>query len=188
VDYRDAEGRRRRPLFGSEEAAHEHATDVLRSEGLLAVPAEDREVTLRAYATRWVTMIQHEKEANTVRNYKERLDGHVLPAPGHLKVRELHRGQIKVFLAEKRGRGYAKNTVRLMRATLSSMLSDAVDDGIIMTNPALDLGRRKASRADRPIGGPSRTRTLDPLIKSGAPEPDTSMHSQIRARDSGGAV
>ena len=149
VDYRDAEGRRRRPLFGSEGAAHEHATDVLRSQGILAVPAEDREITLRAYAARWVTLIQHEKDANTVRNYKERLDGHVLPALGHLKVRELHRGHIKVFLAEKRGRGYAKNTVRLMRATLSAMLSDAVDDGIIMGNPAFGLGRRKASRADR---------------------------------------
>jgi integrase len=149
VDYRDSEGRRRRPLFRTEDAAHEHATDVLRSQGLLAVPAEDREISIRAYAARWFSVIQHEKDANTVRGYRERLEGHVLPALGHLKVRELHRGHIKVFLAEKRGKGYAKNTVRLMRAALSAMLSDAVDDGIIMANPAFGLGRRKASRADR---------------------------------------
>jgi integrase len=149
VDYRDGEGRRRRPLFASEEAPHEHATEVLRSHGLLAVPAEDREISIRAYAARWLTLIEHEKDANTIRNYKERLEGNVLPALGHLKVRELHRGHIKVFLAEKCAKGYAKNTVRLMRATLSAMLSDAVDDGIIMANPAFGLGRRKASRADR---------------------------------------
>jgi len=149
VDYRDAEGKRRRPLFPTEEAGHEHATGVLRSQGMLPPPAEDRDITLRAYATRWLAIIENEKDANTVRNYKERLEAHVLPALGHLKVRELHRGHIKAFLAQKRGRGYAKNSVRLMRAPLSAMLSDAVDDGIIMANPAFQIGRRKASRADK---------------------------------------
>jgi len=92
VDYRDTDGQRRRPLFSSEEAAHEHATGVLRSQGLLVAPGEDREISVRAYATRWLALIEHEKDENTVRNYKERLEGHVLPALGHLKVRELHRG------------------------------------------------------------------------------------------------
>src|SRR5439155_22871157 len=36
-----------------------------------------------------------------------------------------------------------------MKAALSTMLSDAMDDGIIEANPALQLGRRKASRADK---------------------------------------
>ena len=31
VDYRDRSGRRHRPLFASEEEAHEHATEILRS-------------------------------------------------------------------------------------------------------------------------------------------------------------
>jgi integrase len=84
-----------------------------------------------------------------VRNYKDQLEGHVLPALGHLKVRELHRGHIKAFLAQKRGQGCAKNTVRLMRAPLSTMLSDAADDGIIMANPAFQVGRRKTNRADK---------------------------------------
>jgi integrase len=149
VDYRDADGQRRRPLFSSEEAAHEHATGVLRSQGLLLAPVEDREITVRAYAERWLKLIEHEKDENTVRNYKERLEGHVLPALGHLKVRELHRGHIKAFLAQKRGQGYAKNTVRLMRSPLSVMLSDAVDDGLILANPAFQVGRHKTSRADR---------------------------------------
>jgi site-specific recombinase XerC len=149
VDYRDAEGNRRRPLFPTEDAAHEHASEVLRSHGMLPPPAEDRDITLRAYATRWLGSAEHEKDTNTVRSYKERLTGHVLPALGHLKVREIQRGHVKAFLARKRSRGYAKNSVRLMRAALSAMLSDAVDDGIIVANPALQLGRRTASRADK---------------------------------------
>src|SRR5262245_41855174 len=144
-----ATGQRRRPLFSSEEAAHEHATRVLRSQGLQLAPVEDRDITVRAYAARWLALIQHEKDENTVRNYRERLEGHVLPALGHFKIRSLHRGHIKAFLAHKRGEGYAKNTVRLMRSPLSVMLSDAVDDGLILANPAFQIGRHKTNRADR---------------------------------------
>ncbi len=91
----------------------------------------------------------HEKEPHTVRNYTERLRGHVLPALGHLRLREIQRGHIKLFLGEKLRQGYAKNSIRLMKAALSALLSDAADDGIIPANPAFQIGRRKASRADR---------------------------------------
>lgn len=82
-------------------------------------------------------------------DYTERLRGHVLPALGHLRLREIQRGHIKLFLGEKRRQGYAKNSVRLMKASLSALLSDAADDGIIPAKPAFQLGRRKASRADK---------------------------------------
>ena len=177
VDYRDADGQRRRPLFSTEEAANEHAMGVLRSQGLLLAPVEDREISVRAYATRWLTLIEHEKDQNTVRNYQERLEGHVLPALGHFKVRGIHRGHIKAFLAQKRGQGYAKNTVRLMRAALSAMLSDAVDDGIIMANPAFQVGRHKTNRADKLTSAervqkvrPMTWEQRDAFLAAGAPE------------------
>jgi integrase len=149
VDYRDGEGRRHRPLFPTEEEAHQHATEVLRTVGLLLPAVANRDITLREYAEQWLADIQVEKEAATVRNYTERLRRHVLPALGHLKVREIQRAHIKAFVGEKRRLGYSKNGVRLMKAPLTVMLSDAVDDGLIAANPALQLGRRKASRADR---------------------------------------
>jgi integrase len=148
VDYRDGAGARRRPVFPTEEDAHAFATRLFKTLGR-ALPAAGRDLTLREYATRWLADIAVEKEPATVRCYAERLNGHVLPALGRLRLRELHRSQIKALLAEKRRQGYAKNGVRLMRAALSALLSDAVDDGIIDSNPALQLGRRKASRADK---------------------------------------
>jgi hypothetical protein len=63
-----------------------------------------------------------------VRNYTERPRRHILPALGHLKLREIHRAHIKALLADKRRQGHAKNSVRLMKAALSAMLSDAVDE------------------------------------------------------------
>jgi len=66
------------------------------------------------------------------------------------------RAHIKAFLAEKRRQGYAKNTVRLMKAALSPMLSDAVDDGLIAANTALQIGRRKANRTEKLTVAPMR--------------------------------
>ena len=149
VDYRDLTGRRHRPVFATEEEAHRHATEVFRTLGVPMPARIDPDITLANYAARWLEGIVHEKEPHTVRNYSERLRGHVLPALGHLRLREIQRGHIKLFLGEKRRQGYAKNSVRLMKASLSALLSDAADDGIIPANPAFQLGRRKASRADK---------------------------------------
>jgi integrase len=44
--------------------------------------------------------------------------------------------------------GYSKNTVRLIKAALSSVLSDAVDDGYITTNPAFSAGRKRGRKGE----------------------------------------
>ena len=56
----------------------------------------------------------------------------------------------------------SKNSVRMIRATLSVILSDAVDDGIIPANPALNLGRRGRSRPDK-LTAADRTRNIRPM-------------------------
>jgi integrase len=149
VDYRDGAGMRRRPVFQAEEQAHEYAAELFKTLGQTVSTTVDREIRLRDYAKQWLAIVEHEKEPKTIRTYVERLNNHVLPALGHLKLREIQRGQIKAFVASKRGDGHAKNSVRQMKAALSVMLSDAADDGIIPANPALQLGRHKANRADK---------------------------------------
>lgn len=92
------------------------------------------------------------------------LRGHVLPELGRVKVCDLRRRHVKAFLAKKRADDYAKNSVRLMRAALSTVLTDAMDDEIVTFNAALSLGRKKDKRdhistadrhqATRPISRP----------------------------------
>ena len=103
-----------------------------------------------------------EKEPATVRSYSNRLNGHVLPALGRTRLRDLHRSHIKAFLGDRRRQGLAKNSVRLIKAALSALLSDAADDGIIDSNPALQLGRRKTSRADK-LSAAERTQKVRPM-------------------------
>ena len=50
---------------------------------------------------------------------------------------------MKSFLAGRSSdEGFAKDTVRIMHATLRAMLNAAVDDGVILANPADRLGRQ----------------------------------------------
>jgi integrase len=57
------------------------------------------------------------------------------------KVRQLDRGRTKELLVEKLGSGLAFDSVRLIHATLRAMLNAAVDDGVILANPAVGLGK-----------------------------------------------
>jgi integrase len=171
VDYRDVRGMRHRPLYRSEAEALEEAATRRKDleQGLPLL--DDPDLTVRGYAERWLTCATQELEAKTRESYRQLLDGHVLPILGHVKLRELHRRHIKALVATKRaerlprkepkdGRpsdtvavssskaGYSKNTVRLIRAALSTVLSDAVDDGYLATNPAFGAGRKRGKKAE----------------------------------------
>jgi integrase len=61
-----------------------------------------------------------------------------------VRVRDLPKGRIKAFLAEKltsESDPLSRNSVRIIHATLRAMLNAALDDGVIYSNPAERLGR-----------------------------------------------
>lgn len=104
-------------------------------------PLEDP--TLKEYAARWLAAIEPALAPTTLRSYAERLRGHALPALGGTRVRDLGPAQLRAWLDAKRQEGHAPNSLRLMRAALSALLSDAAADGLIPTNPLLGQGRRR---------------------------------------------
>ena len=117
-------------------------------------------LTLREYAEKWLTTFEPELGAVNFRRYKHDLERHVLPSKlGKKKLADIKPGDVTAFLREKRAEvrtvkdkesgeekeveRYAPNTVRLMRAALSVVLSDAVAEGLIDRNPALYQGGRR---------------------------------------------
>jgi len=64
-----------------------------------------------------------------------------LPHFEKVRVRDLDRGRIKLFLAEKLHAGLEKRTVRNIQSVLRTMLNAAIEDGLIASNPAAKLGR-----------------------------------------------
>ena len=147
VDSRDIpEGRRL--TFKTREEAELARADMIKASQQAQPAAKDREITLDAYADRWLEQIAVSVETNTSASYRQNLAKHIRPVFGPMKLRDLHRGHIKALLAKKRQDGLSKNSVRLVRATLSVMLGDAVDDGVLQVNPATGTGRRGRKQPD----------------------------------------
>ena len=153
VDYRDATGKRIRLTAATREDAETLLAEKIKETkdeqpNVLAL----RDMTLKEYAERWAEQVKGELEEKTWRSYKQNLDRHVLPILGHVKVRELSVAPIARFLADKRkarygpgeGKPYSRTALRLMKAALSSVLTDAVElDGLLKSNPALAITSRK---------------------------------------------
>ena len=147
VDCRGIPGGRRLTFKTREEAELARA-DTVKASQQAQPTARDRDITLDAYADRWLEQITVSVETNTSASYRQNLSKHVRPTFGPMKLRDLHRGHIKALLAKKRQDGLSKNSVRLVRAVLSVMLGDAVDDGVLQVNPAVGTGRRGRKRPD----------------------------------------
>ncbi len=141
VDYRDAAGIRRWATCRTRREAEE-VLDVRRREARQATrPVVDPDITVAVYAERWLGLVAASVKPRTMETTRYALRTHLLPALGAMKVRQLAKGQVKAFLAGKLVSGLAPATVRIIYSTLRALLNAAVDDGLILANPAARLGR-----------------------------------------------
>jgi len=83
--------------------------------------------------------LNHKK--STTDSYKCILEVHILPVFGKKRLDEITRKDIKDFIYEKQKADFSANTVRVIRAYMSAILRQAVDDEIIVNNPATQTGR-----------------------------------------------
>jgi integrase len=147
-------GKRRRVLGESREAVSTlvagKITEAEKEPELRGVWSRD--VTLKEYADNWIKTVKGDLEPKTWDSYSHLLFTHVLPFKvegkqlADVKIRELKRRQIKALVTSKKADGYAKDTVRLIRSVLSSLLTDAQDDELIDQNPALMIFRKNQSK------------------------------------------
>ena len=111
------------------------------------------------YSDRWLSLNKPTIKARTYDRYEELWRLHLQPVFRNIRVRELHRGRIKSFLAAKltelkpvrikkspenatAPKPLARNSVRNIHAILRARLKAAMDDGVLLSNPAEKLGRQ----------------------------------------------
>jgi hypothetical protein len=82
-------------------------------------------ITLNEYADKWLVNVASSIERRTLQSYTGMLKNHIRPALGVLALGAITRGQVKDLLASKRAGGLAKDSVRLIRATISAIYADA---------------------------------------------------------------
>jgi hypothetical protein len=141
VDYRDSAGIRRWVTCDTRREAEAVLEKALAESRNPIIPVVDPDITIKAYSERWLGMIPISLKPRTVESYSDTLRLHLLPRLSAVKVRQLHRGQIKTLLGQKLADGLSRGTVRIIHATLRAMLNAAVEDGVIAANPADKLGR-----------------------------------------------
>ena len=108
----------------------------------VAAPA----ITLNEYADKWLVNVANSIERRTLQSYTGMLKNHIRPALGELALTAITRGQVKDLLAAKRAAGLAKDSVRLIRATISAIYADAQDAELVTANPAARTGRARGRK------------------------------------------
>lgn len=106
---------------------------------------EPSKLTLQEWVeSSWLPMMRSQVKASTWDSYMRNLRLHVLPTLGQRTLQQLTPLLLNSLYAElmasgkqtRAGGGLAAKTVRYVHATLHKVLADAVDSGLLQSNPA----------------------------------------------------
>jgi integrase len=145
------QGRRRAKKIGDRETAVRAAQRMREAlvAGALRLPEKAPEETVDVYAREWLRSLESNLKASTVRFYRENLNRHVLPLLGERSVSSITRADGRLLITTTREKGLKLNTVKGIARTLSTLLSQAVEDEKLPANPCLRMGRY-LRRGDEP--------------------------------------
>ncbi|WP_019354723.1 tyrosine-type recombinase/integrase, partial [Streptomyces sp. AA1529] len=116
-------------------------------------------MTFGEYASRWYAA--QDLAASTMQNYRRHIEEHLLPTFETTAVADIRRDDINAWERREKEH-YAISSVKTWRSTLHLIFEDAIDEGLITTNPAAKRrgrGKRAGRSANR---GPEKVVT-DPL-------------------------
>jgi len=107
--------------------------------------------TFKEYAETFMNgYSKNNHKRSTQENYVLTINKYFLPVFGNNSLDGTTRNQVKQFLFNKQADGFAIETVKNLRGYLSSIFSEAIDDGIIAINPVANTGKyiKKAEKLE----------------------------------------
>lgn len=109
--------------------------------------------TFETYANTWLTDGEANRKASTHRFYGFNLKLHIIPTLKSQPIGSVRRADCRKVLAECRKKKLRIGSLQGVQRTLSAVLSQAVEDGILPANPAFRMGRhlRKGDEPRREI-------------------------------------
>ena len=130
-------GRVRRQVYGRTRAEASQKLTVLLSKTAAGIPLAGEAWTVRSYADHWLeTVARARLRPATWTNYSYAVRVHIGPSLGSVRLRSLTPARVRRFLAERTEAGLAANSVRIIHATLRTMLAEAVRDELVERNVA----------------------------------------------------
>ncbi len=114
--------------------------------------------TLAKYIDHWLAEVAPDKLAKTTYSRDRQDVRRILPALGHYKLTDLRKEVIRDFYEEMRkapkltdGKPLAEKSVEGIHNTLCSILSDAVEEGYLLHNPAWRMYKPQGEKKERPV-------------------------------------
>jgi len=151
VRYRDRAGRSHRRFARTMSEAKDLQAQ-LRADRLRG-PAADRSVSFKTYAAEWIGAYAGRSgrglRAGTLAEYKRMLNRDVVPYFAAQRLADVTPRDVRRFADHVAARGVAADTVRLSVAVVKLVLASAVDDGIIIANPAASVRVARVRAEDR---------------------------------------
>lgn len=95
-------------------------------------------ITVDDWFKRWIGIKEQTVRANTVRNYRERYITNIKPEIGHCLLQDLKPVQCQEILNQMAA-SYRSKTIGQVRTTMENMFSYAMDNDLILKNPAAKL-------------------------------------------------
>jgi len=140
------DGKRTSRKVGDKKAAEEVASTIRAKLQLGEFGFDEKKTksipTFKLYAEAFMdtySAMSHKK--STQDSYRSILNLHLYPFFEDMPLDKITRKDVKDFLYQKQQDNLSPGTVRIIRAYLSSILSQVVDDEIILANPAARTGR-----------------------------------------------
>lgn len=136
-------GQRKKKYFGSnKKLAQEFATKLeaklkLGSVGITAKAG----IKFEAYTETWLDRIRHTRKHSTHEDYKKMLERDITPVLKGFDLEDVTRDRVKTLAFACLKKKQSPKTVQNVIRCLSSLLSHAVEDGLITVNPALKPGK-----------------------------------------------
>jgi integrase len=131
-------GRRRVSFYGdTAEEANNKKFQALADQAKGILFSDPGRLTVGEYFQNWLTdTARYQVSEGTFERYERTYRNHLVPFFGRLRLRDLTAAHIRAFKARKIEEGLNPNTVGVMQGVLSTALNQAVDDGLVPSNPA----------------------------------------------------
>ncbi len=155
----DHKGQRKAKFFGRNKALAKEFKEKLEAKlklGSVGITTKAG-VKVEDYADTWLGRIQHTRKHSTHEDYQRMLKRDILPVLRGLDLEDVTREKVKVLAFDGLKRGQSPKTVQNVIRCLSSLLSHAVEDGLLSTNSALKPGKF--------LPKVSRRRGINPLTR-----------------------
>lgn len=118
-------------------------------------------ITFEKFSKQFLADMEESKSLaeTTLYDYRHRLDAHIIPAIGQLKLTQITNRVVNTFLKQLRQDGVRQDgkdgalkesTITKERATISSILSYAVEQGYLSINPIIFSGKQRGRNKATP--------------------------------------